>query len=45
MALLRENLRDHYIDVNQPLASTAIQVAALFRPEFMIEVEAVAALA
>ena len=37
-------VRDRYIDVNQPPTSTAVQVAALFRPEFMIEVEAVAAL-
>ena len=37
-------VRDHYIDINHPPASTAIQVAALFRPDFLIEVEAVAAL-
>ena len=37
-------VRDHYIDANHPPASTALQVAALFRPEFMIEVEAIAAL-
>lgn len=37
-------VRDHYIDVDHPPTSTAIQVAALFRPEFMIEIEAVAAL-
>jgi enamine deaminase RidA (YjgF/YER057c/UK114 family) len=34
-------VRDLYIDVNNPPASTAVQVAALFRPEFLIEVEAV----
>ena len=37
-------VRDRYIDVNHPPTSTAIQVAALFRPDFLIEVEAVAAL-
>jgi 2-iminobutanoate/2-iminopropanoate deaminase len=35
-------VRDLYIDVQHPPASTAVQVAALFRPEFLIEVEAVA---
>jgi enamine deaminase RidA (YjgF/YER057c/UK114 family) len=37
-------VRDRYIDVNHPPTSTVVQVAALFRPEFMIEVEAIAAL-
>ncbi|MBS0416176.1 MAG: RidA family protein [Proteobacteria bacterium] len=37
-------VRDRYVDVNGPPASTAFQVAALFRTEFMIEIEAVAAL-
>ena len=37
-------VRDHHIDVNHPPTSTVVQVAALFRPEFMIEIEAVAAL-
>jgi enamine deaminase RidA (YjgF/YER057c/UK114 family) len=37
-------IRDRYIDVNHPPTSTVVQVAALFRPEFLIEVEAVAAL-
>ena len=37
-------VRDHYIDVDNPPTSTVVQVAALFRPEFMIEIEAVAAL-
>jgi 2-iminobutanoate/2-iminopropanoate deaminase len=37
-------VRDRYIDPAHPPASTAIQVAALFRPEYLIEVEAVAAL-
>ena len=38
------DVRDRYIDVQNPPASTAVQVAALFRPEFQIEVEAVAVL-
>jgi len=37
-------VRDRYIDVDNPPTSTVVQVAALFRPEFMIEIEAVAAL-
>lgn len=37
-------VRDRYIDINHPPTSTVVQVVALFRPEFMIEVEAVAAL-
>jgi reactive intermediate/imine deaminase len=43
LAVYRE-VRDQYIDVDHPPASTALQVAALFRPEFLIEVEAIAAL-
>jgi len=45
-AQLREyrEVRDRYIDLENPPVSTAIQVAALFRPEFLIEIEAVAAL-
>lgn len=35
-------IRDKYINVENPPASTAIQVARLFRPEFLVEVEAVA---
>jgi enamine deaminase RidA (YjgF/YER057c/UK114 family) len=35
-------VRDAYIDVNNPPASTAVQVPRLFRPEFLVEVEAVA---
>jgi len=38
------DVRDRYVDANSPPASTALQVAALFRTEFMIEIEAVAAL-
>jgi enamine deaminase RidA (YjgF/YER057c/UK114 family) len=35
-------VRDQFIDVQNPPTSTAVQVAALFRPEFLIEIEAVA---
>jgi enamine deaminase RidA (YjgF/YER057c/UK114 family) len=35
-------VRDKYIHLSQPPASTAVQVSRLFRPEFLIEVEAVA---
>jgi len=35
-------VRDKYIHLNQPPASTAVQVSRLFRPEFLLEVEAVA---
>lgn len=35
-------VRDLYIDPANPPASTAVQVSKLFRPEFLIEVEAVA---
>lgn len=35
-------VRDKYINVKNPPASTAIQVPRLFRPEFLIEIEAVA---
>jgi enamine deaminase RidA (YjgF/YER057c/UK114 family) len=38
-------VRDVYIDVKNPPASTAVQVSKLFRPEFLIEIEAVAAIA
>ena len=37
-------VRDLFIDVKNPPTSTAVQVAALFRPEFLIEVEAIAVL-
>ena len=37
-------VRDSYIDAQHPPASTLVQVAALFRPDFLIEVEAVAIL-
>jgi hypothetical protein len=35
-------VRDKYINVKNPPASTAIQVPRLFRPELLVEVEAVA---
>lgn len=35
-------VRDKYIDLKNPPSSTAVQVSRLFRPEFLIEVEAVA---
>jgi 2-iminobutanoate/2-iminopropanoate deaminase len=38
------NVRDLFIDINNPPVSTVVQVAALFRPEFMVEIEAVAIL-
>jgi 2-iminobutanoate/2-iminopropanoate deaminase len=41
---LREfrEVRDQYINLQNPPASTAIQVPKLFRPEFLVEIEAVA---
>jgi enamine deaminase RidA (YjgF/YER057c/UK114 family) len=36
--------RDEHIDTARPPASTAVQVAALFRPELLLEVEAFALL-
>jgi enamine deaminase RidA (YjgF/YER057c/UK114 family) len=35
-------VRDEYVDTERPPASTAVQVAALFRPELLLEVEAFA---
>ena len=35
-------IRDRYVNASSPPASTAVQVSSLFRPEFLIEVEAVA---
>ena len=43
LAAFRE-IRDEYINLSNPPASTAVQVAGLFRPEFLIEIEAVAVL-
>ncbi|MBY8879574.1 RidA family protein [Actinacidiphila acidipaludis] len=36
--------RDAHIDTSRPPASTAVQVAALFRPDLLLEVEALAIL-
>lgn len=41
LAEFRE-IRDKYVNVKNPPASTAVQVQRLFRPEFLVEVEAVA---
>ena len=41
IAALRE-IRDAYVNTEQPPASTLIQVAALVRPDVMFEVDAVA---
>jgi enamine deaminase RidA (YjgF/YER057c/UK114 family) len=35
-------VRDKYVNLKHPPASTAVQVPRLFRPEFLVEVEAVA---
>jgi enamine deaminase RidA (YjgF/YER057c/UK114 family) len=35
-------VRDKYIDTAHPPASTAVQVSKLFRPDLLLEVEAVA---
>ena len=36
-------VRDRYIDVDNPPASTAVEISSLFRDEFLLEIEAVAA--
>jgi enamine deaminase RidA (YjgF/YER057c/UK114 family) len=41
MPVVRE-IRDRHIDRAQPPASTAVQVAALFRPDYLVEIEALA---
>ena len=38
------DVRDRFVDMKNPPTSTAVQVSALFRPEFLIEIEAVAVL-
>ncbi|WP_282206695.1 RidA family protein [Kitasatospora fiedleri] len=38
-------VRDEYVDTARPPASSAVQVAALFRPEVLIEIEALAVVA
>ncbi len=35
-------VRDRYVDLQRPPASTAVQVAALFRPGYLLEIEALA---
>jgi enamine deaminase RidA (YjgF/YER057c/UK114 family) len=35
-------VRDEHVDTERPPASTAVQVAGLVRPEFLLEVEALA---
>ena len=35
-------VRDEYVNTTNPPASTAVQVVRLFRPEFLLEVEAIA---
>jgi 2-iminobutanoate/2-iminopropanoate deaminase len=40
---LRE-IRDEYVNTEHPPASTAVQVSRLAREEFLLEIEAVAAL-
>jgi 2-iminobutanoate/2-iminopropanoate deaminase len=37
-------VRDRFVDAKRPPASTAVQVSRLYRPEFLLEIEAVAAL-
>jgi enamine deaminase RidA (YjgF/YER057c/UK114 family) len=34
--------RDRFVDVERPPASTAVQVAALFRPGYLLEIDALA---
>jgi enamine deaminase RidA (YjgF/YER057c/UK114 family) len=41
LAEFRE-VRDRYVNLEHPPTSTAIQVPRLFRPEFLVEIEAVA---
>ena len=41
LPVVRE-IRDRHVDRARPPASTAVQVAALFRPGFVVEIEALA---
>jgi reactive intermediate/imine deaminase len=41
LAELRE-IRDQFVNVEQPPASTTMQVAALFRPEVLFEIDVIA---
>ena len=36
------DIRDEYINTDQPPASTSVQVVALFRPEVMFEMDVIA---
>jgi reactive intermediate/imine deaminase len=38
-------IRDEYVDLDQPPASTLVEVSALFRDDVLIEIEAVAIIA
>lgn len=38
-------IRDEFVDVTKPPTSSAVRVAGLFRPDLLIEIEAVAAVA
>jgi enamine deaminase RidA (YjgF/YER057c/UK114 family) len=44
LPLVRE-VRDEYVNVQQPPASTAVEVRRLFRDDLLIEIEAVAMIA
>jgi enamine deaminase RidA (YjgF/YER057c/UK114 family) len=44
LPVVRE-VRDEYVNIQQPPASTAVEVRRLFRDDLLIEVEAVAAIA
>jgi enamine deaminase RidA (YjgF/YER057c/UK114 family) len=41
LAVIRE-VRDQYVDVSNPPASSAVEVSALFRPDCLVEIEAFA---
>jgi enamine deaminase RidA (YjgF/YER057c/UK114 family) len=42
LAIVRA-VRDEFIDLDRPPTSSLVQVAGLFRPDLLIEMEAVAA--
>lgn len=42
---LVRTVRDEFVDVERPPASSLFQVAGLFRPDVLIEIEAIAAVA
>jgi enamine deaminase RidA (YjgF/YER057c/UK114 family) len=39
------DVRDRYVDTERPPASTAVQVGALFRPGYLLEIDALALVA